>query len=307
MMQNNKENQIPVKYKGFLLRKENKVLVLNSTNFIGAIKVMKSDGISHLEINSNYFPEESLDFIEQFEFIDGLTLLTPFIKDISPIQYLKNLKILRIEHKFKGELDFSKFPNLTDCFFCWGIKGSDTIFHSKSLQSLQIDKYSNYEILPIVNLPALKRISLFNSRLVNLMGIRDLPCLENLDLSGSNKLEDIEGIGNLSLIKILRLDYCKKITELKEIGRMSQLISLAFNNVGKIDSIKSFSSLKEMKEIFFTEDVNIVDGDLRSLHFLCDQGKLKQVIFRNRRHYTHTRENLGYKVPNVVANIFKKK
>lgn len=112
-----RKNRLPVNHKGFLYREENNSLIINSTEFNRAIKVMKQDNIKNLEINPNFFKEQDLNFLRDFIFIEGLSVLGEDIIDMTPIQLLSNLKILIMDNKLKGYLNFRVFKDLEECFF----------------------------------------------------------------------------------------------------------------------------------------------------------------------------------------------
>ncbi len=301
------EDRFPIDYKGFLFRKTTNALILNSDNFDAAIKIMKEDNIKHLEINSSFFKGKGLDFLMEFDFLNGLTIISSLIKDISPIQSLTNLEVLNIDDKLKGTLDFGNFKKLRECLFMWGIQGSDTIFKATSLQKLRIDNYTHNDSNEFSNFDQLTSLSLRYSKILDISSIIKLSNLRNLDLTGNKKLEDISMIIELSKLENLRLDDCKSLAHLEPINKLSELRMLSFNNTKMISSITHFTTLSKLEEIYFSDDTNIEDGDLKSLEYLVQKGNLKKVIFRNRRHYTHTPKDLGYKVPDIVANIFKQK
>ncbi len=306
MMTLKTEHRFPIEYKGFLYRKNTKALILNSNDFNKAIEIMKSDDINHLEINSSFFKGKELDFLTSFSFIKELSIISSLINNISPIQSLTNLKVLNIDHKLPGELDFRLFKDLKKCFFTWGISGSKTIFETTSLVNLRIDNYKKHKLFELGDLNNLKTLSLYYSDINNLNGIDCFENLEKIDLTGCKNIEDLKGIEKLTLLKELRVDDCKNLQNLDLIIHLPNLRSLSFNNVKEITSIKHFNSLEKLEEIFFTENTNIEDGDLSGLHYLCANGKLKKVIFKSRKHYSHKPKDLGFKVPDIVANIFRK-
>lgn len=301
------EDRLPVDYKGFLYRKINNALILNSNDFDTAVKVMKADNIRHLEINSNFFKKKELSFLSEFNFIDGLSIISPSINDISPIHTLSNLKVLNIDHKLPGQINFQVFKNLEECFFTWGIQGCETIFNVLTLHKLRIDNYDKLEIIELSKLKKLNNLALYYSGIVNLLGISSLKKLIKLDLTGSKLLEDIGAVKELKGLEELRLDDCKNLSNLEPVKDLKKLKSLSFNNIGNLSSIKYLSSLNKLEEIIFSDNTNIEDGDLNSLQILYQKGNLKKSIFKSRMHYTHKPQDLGFKVPDAVANIFRKK
>lgn len=302
-----KKNRLPVNHKGFLYREVNNALIINSTDFKRAIEVMNQDNIKNLEINPNFFKEQDLRFLREFNFIEGLYVLVESINDMTPIQSLPNLRILIVDNKLKGCLDFRAFKDLEECFFVWGIQGSETIFETFSLTRLRIDNYDKFEIFEIQSLKDLISLSLYYSKLINLNGICNLSKLVNLDLTSCNYLEDIKKIEYIQSLYTLRLDNCKNLKSFEPIGDLKKLKSLSFNDVGNLPSLNFLEGLNNLEEIFFTGNTKIEDGNLNVLNNLLQNGNLKKVIFKNRKHYSHRVEDFGYKVPTVVANIFRKR
>lgn len=301
-----RKNRLPVNHKGFLYREENNSLIINSTDFNRAIKVIKQDNIKNLEINPNFFKEQDLNFLRDFIFIEGLSVLGEDIIDMTPIQLLSNLKILIMDNKLKGYLNFRAFKDLEECFFVWGIQDSATIFETFSLTRLRIDSYDKFEIFEIQNLENLISLSLYYSKIINLNGICNLNKLLNLDLTSCNYLEDITKITHLKALNTLRIDNCKRLKNVEPIGDLKQLKSLSFNDVGNLASLNFLERLNNLEEIFFTGSTKIEDGNLNVLNNLVQNGNLRKVIFKNRKNYSHRVEDFGYKVPTVVANIFRK-
>jgi hypothetical protein len=64
------------------------------------------------------------------------------------------------------------------------------------------------------------------------------------------------------------------------------LEKLGFDNCGDIESIKPISSLKRLSRFEFWESTNILDEDMTPCL------NLNEVAFKNRRHYTHTNEEI---------------
>lgn len=301
------EDSFPVDFNGFLYRKGNNAFIINSREFDKAIKIMKENNLKHLEINSAFFNHENLSFISKFQFIEELSLVSPSVRNISPIQVLTELKGLNISFCLPGEIDFQIFENLERCSFTWGLVGSETIFNVPSLRKLRLDDYNKYEIIPISNLKELISLELINSKLLNLIGIINLEKLKELDLTGSKYLGEIKQIDHLQSLEELRIDECKKLSTLESIGALEALRSLSFSDFGELFSIKYLDALVNLEEIFFVGKTNILDGNLNSLKFLHQEKKLKTAYFRYRKHYSHKPEDLGYKVPDIVANIFRSK
>lgn len=298
---------MPTKFKGFLIRETSNALIIEKNNYQDVIKFMNRHNIKHLEINPNYFKYNELDFLEEFLFLEELTILKKSIKDISPIQDLVNLKGINIEHKIKGRLNFELFTKLENCYFVWGIEGSETIFNSYSLKSLRIDNFNMSNLAEFYKLNQLVDFSICSGKISSLEGIQNLTKLAKVDLTGCSNLQTIDSIELLENLESLRLDFCKRVDDLEPIASLIKLKSLSLNSIGEVPTIEFFFGLSRLEELFFTDSTNILDGNLNVLRFLNEKRNLKKVIYKKRRHYSHKPEELGYKVPDVVMNIFKKR
>ncbi len=100
----------------------------------------------------------------------------------------------------------------------------------------------------------------------------------------------MQGISNLKALEVLEIELCKGIQNVSDIFELENLERLLLINCGEIESIKGIEKLTELREFFFYESTNILDGDLEPLTKLK---KLSKMSFQNRRHYTRKREEFG--------------
>ncbi|GEM_PF-4707205 len=297
---------VPIKFKGYLFREETESLILENKRLDKVIKFMSKNKIMNLEINSSFCNISDLNFLKDFRFIEGLTILSMSIDDISPLNDLRNLKYLNLQHKLKGKINFQNFANLEECFINWGIRGSESICDVTTLRKLTIDNLNVYDLIEFHKLNKLEYLFICYGKIVNLDGIKNLSSLKTLDLSGCSKLAYIEQLIELEDLESLRLDRCKNVNDFSVLGELENLKFLSFNNIGKIPTIEFLFNLSNLEEILFAENTNVVDGNLNVLYFLHKNRKLKKALFARKRHYSHQPEELGFKIPNVVKRMFRK-
>jgi len=173
-------------------------------------------------------------------------------------------------------------------------QGVLTIFDSASVKKMAISHYDDYELLKFYNLSQLQFLSFINGRMVSLKGIEKLKELIELNLTFCAELNSLDELVELSQLRKLSIQGCVGINNIESVGRLSNLKVLSFSDCNNIGSINMLKSLFQLEELFFIGNTNILDGDLTVLEELRNKGKLKKIVFKNRKHYTHKREQLGY-------------
>lgn len=135
----------------------------------------------------------------------------------------------------------------------------------------------------------LEFLSILNAPVTNVLGLSSLTRLRSLRLGNLRRLNSLSGIEHLSNLEELELHTCKNINSLDEVGGLRSLKRLYINNDGNIMSLSPLDGLERLESVLFYESTNILDGDLSPL---LRQTNLSRVAFRDRRHYSHRREQI---------------
>jgi len=279
---------------------------LNDKNILKALTILRDNDLYKLSFGTPFDNLNNIAFLKDFTFLKGIDIgLEGF--DINPLYECNRLSEISIQFYFSGVIDFSRFPKLKKVFINWENAGVETLFNCPQLESVSIMKYNGLSLLNFDALPNLKELVLYDSKLISLNGIGNLKCLERLEILTAKKLQDLGDIENVQTLKKLFLYGVKNVSDLTSIMNLKNLRILNLDNLGKISTIRFLETLKNLEECYLGGSTNVVDGDLSVLASLRANHKLKKVIFTNRNHYSHTREQLGYEVPASVAAIFKKK
>lgn len=267
---------------------------------------MRKNNIDGIGFGDPFQKCSDLSFINQFP---SLRVLGIGYSDfyISHINGCTDLEELSISHGFTGSIDFALFPNLKKVFIDWENAGVETLFNCPQLESVTILKYNGLSLSNFEALPNLKELVLYDPKVISLNGIGNLKYLEKLEIFNAKKLQDLGDIENVQTLKKLFLYGTKNLIDLTSIMYLKNLRALNLDNIGKTSTIRFLETLKNLEECYLTESTNVVDGDLSVLANLRANHNLNKVIFTNRNHYSHTREQLGYQVPASIAAIFKKK
>src|SRR5204863_164572 len=160
-------------------------------------------------------------------------------------------------------------------------------------------------------LRSLRRLALFQVPLETLEGLSRVTGLSRLVLYAVRRLQSIAELTQLSVLSALDIDGSKKITDLERVGEMSRLEdltltgvplpgvgflsrltglrNLVLNDAGKIPSLSFLRGLDALEGFVPGGSTVVVDGDMS---VLLDLPKLNWVTFTERRHYTHTSDQV---------------
>lgn len=232
---------------------------------------------------------EKLQFLDRLPELRGIEIYHHDVKDITPLAHLERLEHIGLDCNYSSAADFTAFPHLTHCFVRWRPKAK-TLLSVPSLKHLNISGYPYQDLTPLNALTKLNVLKLASRKLRTLHGVEQLSRLTAIDLFRCMALESINQLrdANCSLQTII-IDTCKRIGDIEALRSSSGLRALTLNNCGPIQSLLPVRNCMHLEELYFAESTNILDGDLS---ILLKLGSLKSTSFANRRHYSHTREQI---------------
>lgn len=270
------------------------------------LNTMIENGIQKLYFGLPDSNRKNISFIVNFPFLTGVRIgLDGF--DVSPIAQCCDLEEIDIPFRYQGVIDFSNFPKLKFLAIDWRNRGSSTAFKCKNLQTLSLSKYWGTSLIDFPVLQKLEKLILTDPKILNLAGLEQLENLKEIHIIGAKELVNIDHIESCQMLNEVFLYGCKYIEDLTPLMYLKNLKRLNLGNLGDLSTIKFLRPLKQLEEFYMEGSTNVIDGDLKVLQELCEKENLNKIIFKNRKHYSHTREQLGYQVPASVAAIFKKK
>ena len=252
------------------------------------IAYIKKHNIRYVGINSFIgYKASDISFLRELrDFVEGITVPEAHF-DISVLNELHRLVFLGFADDRKTIIDLSNFPNLTTlaCDFSRRLLSLEAC---ERLQNLTLtgfkprDKTLN-EIPP---LSSLNRLALFVTNITSLVGIGQFPVLEELALYKARQLSDISALREVrATLKNLEFDSCKQIGNYEALSEVTALKKLIIVNSGPIQSLSFVKTLEGLEFLSFV-GTSVIDGDLSPLI------GLNYVGFENKRHYSHTSEEL---------------
>ncbi|MGN1305251.1 MAG: hypothetical protein ACI4YB_09480 [Oscillospiraceae bacterium] len=155
-----------------------------------------------------------------------------------------------------------------------------TIWHHRS------DTY-NFSNLP--DAPKLRTLIVNFSNVKNLEGLDKYVHLEKIELCYLRNLLTLDGIQEISQqVKFFSIENAKKITDVTQVTKLKNIIGLGIINYGNINDLDFLYEMYNIESIALG-DTMIIDGDLNPLvnHF-----NIRHAGFKNRRHYTHSNQEV---------------
>jgi len=243
-----------------------------------------------LEINhAKGWNGEDVSFLASLPWLRALKVIDLKIMSVEPIHQLHELRALEVTTYCGTPVRFSAFPKLEDCGLEWRPK-SESLFDCTTLKKLFVNSYTGGNLTAFSRLANLESLAVLSAPIETVEGIASLQKLRMLRLANLKKLRSLDGLQFLSMLEELEMHTCPRVASINEVGALANLRKLHLNNDGELASLKPLNAINRLESVLFYESTNIVDGDLSPL---MNQKNLTRVSFRNRRHYSHKREDFG--------------
>ena len=257
------------------------------------LEALVSSGARELELNyAKGWTGSDIAFIRELPQLEALNVTHLTLKDIRPVNALHSLRYLKISTYCKTELDFASWPSLEECALdAWRPRAKSIIEH-RGIKKLFINKWNQgKDLTDFSRMAQLESLQLYSpSRLESLAGVESLTRLTRFELALAGRLSSLEGVENLIELRHFRLSTCRKVNDISPVASLRRLKELFVLNCGDVETIRPIAGLVDLEKFLF-ETTNVLDGDLSPLQFLP---KLKAVAFRERPHYSLTRDDLPH-------------
>lgn len=265
-------------------------LVLTAPWSGGIKSIIEKENISVLRLSQSVgWKGDDISFLKELPSLRGVEVYSWGVKDLTPLQSLKELEYLGLQCEFSKAPDFSDFKSLKICKLLWRPKAK-TIFSCSSLSLLNIVNYPSGDLTDIESMKDLQRLQLTSKKLVSLSGVEKLVSLSTLDLAECSKLENLSGVEKCQQLETVELEGCKKIHDISLLGELKNIKNLVLTDCGKIRSLQPLASCRLLENITFVGDTIIEDGMLAPL---LDIPQLKKMWFVDKKHYSHKRDQVA--------------
>ncbi|TGL35392.1 hypothetical protein EHQ52_13080 [Leptospira koniambonensis] len=228
------------------------------------------------------YKKNDLAFLKKYKNIKRFIISYGDKIDISLLPLLQEVEYLGVFDKQQA-IDYRIFKNLKELRITWH-KRVDLPEKSNLLTSLYLHAYSpaNKSLAALPDYRNLESLEFLGGSIETLSGFKRFQKLQNLTIIRLLKLRKIFKIEKLSGFINLHLELCKKIQDANCIAKLETLF---YVDNGELSSIKFLSKMKSLEKVFL-RDANVLDGNVLPL------SKLKIAGFSNKRHYSHTSEQI---------------
>lgn len=228
--------------------------------------------------------EDGLEFLREVPDLRGLVLNAGDIRDLAPIEELRQLETLTLNtpKRPRLNLDFGAFPNLRSLAMYWN-RGFESVFGCRTLERLFVFDPPDTDLDRFADIDSLARLELSEGRKLNeTAGIERFPDLKFFGLYFQAGLQALTGLSHAVTLEELAIESCKKLMAIDEVSGLTRLRRLKLADCGAIASLKPLAKLSDLDSFLAWESTNVADGDLSVLLRLPN---LRDVALMSRRHY----------------------
>ena len=202
--------------------------------------------VKHFVINEKV---TDITFLNLFKSnVEILIILDPDEQlNISPIEELTNLEILRIREFKKQKFDLSKLNKLKKLFIHW----NNEMIGFSQLNFLEVIEIYNYKLSDssLLELPAsLSHLVFISSRIENLGVLNNTPCLKQFELHNCMKIKSLSGIEKCLNINEITLYSCPELVEIDDVAELKKLKKIVLENCKSLKSVEALRCLPLLEE-----------------------------------------------------------
>ena len=241
----NDDNKI-INFQNPVVKKE-ALYLLNHNNGGGKELTDVTEGqakrLTSIRLNTNTGDSNNFSDLKYFTSLKKVSLWTSAVPTgLDSLKSLHNLESLRIGSTLR-KVNISDISGLTN------------------LKSLEINNATNLDdtkVNELKDLTKLKKLTITGSDITNFSSLNFLPAdLEELDVSGASKIENINGIDHFKNLKLLNI-IDTSVSDLSPITAIKDTITdLEANTKNGINSIEPLSKLTKLNYLLFRSSNNI--------------------------------------------------
>lgn len=234
------------------------------------------------------WPDSDVGFLTELPHLQGATILSSRVSDVSPVFQMTKLKKISLTCPAKKAGNFANFGALESVSLTWR-NLYDSIFELGYLKRINIDGYPDKDLGRWKPNRRSRFLGLSSTRLESLSGMDRFSNITELQLFPCRKLNSLSAVSLAGSIQKLGLTKCPSVRDLSPIAHLVNLKELEIEDCQEILSLAPIAKCKKLESLQVAGNTNILDGDFSSLKTLP---KLKRVLLAQRKHYSHSAEDL---------------
>jgi hypothetical protein len=228
---------------------------------------------------------DNIDFLNDYPFIEHISISSDPL-NIDGIYNLKNLTSLILSGRNR-KLDFSCFTKLVE------LKADWSPYFVNLNACIKLKKLSFYNYNPknklyeeLAKVSWLQILEITQSSIDTLEWLKGFDQLQDVSFNYCGKIKRLSSLEKSSnnLLKLI-FDHCKSIENHDYVKQFPNLKILGYNHCGEIKSIGFIKEMPALEDFRFVNTI-ISDGDLSPCL------GLKHAGFNNKKHYSHTSEQI---------------
>jgi hypothetical protein len=234
------------------------------------------------------WPDSDVGFLTELPHLHGVTILSSRVSDVSPVFQMTSLKKISLTCPAKKAGNFGSFGALESVFLTWR-NLYDSIFDLERLKRVNIDGYPERDLTRWKPNRKSKFLGLSSTRLESLSGMDRFSNITELRLYACRRLNSLDAVSCAGSIQSLGLNKCPCVRDLSPVSNLVNLKELEIEDCKEILSLAPVAKCKKLELLQVAGNTNVLDGDFSPLKTLP---KLKRVLLAQRKHYSHSAEDL---------------
>jgi Leucine-rich repeat (LRR) protein len=230
------------------------------------------------------WPDSDISFLLKMPSLQGLDVLSDNVTDVSPVFQLKELKTLSLYCKARVAGDFAKLEKLQNVGLGWR-NVYRSIYALDALERMSLLDFPDSDLTKWKRNEHLTELLLESKRLESLVGIERFPKLSRVDLHKCRNLKSLDPISSSTSMQRLSISRCSGVQDLSPVAHLTELRILEIEDCQDIQSLKPIGACKNLERLQVAGNTTVIDGDFSTLFALP---RLKEVLIRNRKHYSHS-------------------
>ncbi len=245
------------------------------------LQIITENNLNGLRIFDVFDRLVTLDFLNDYIFLENLSIDCAYDQDYSFLTHLVNLKQLSIggSSTNKNIIDLSGLINLKHLGLDWRKGRVMGLDNCQNLEWLTLVDFKEIDLNIISSLINLKELQVKSSSIKSSKGLESLVNLEKLGFGYCRYLSTIDELQFLKNLKYLCFDTCSKIYNFEVLGNLDNIEVLEIGNCKDITSIGFIENLKKLNSFVLSQNTRIVDGDLKPAL------RIKDVFHTEYKHY----------------------